>query len=75
MHKASGYSMFTNCSSDSIKSMVDCYRGKDYANVLWEFKRACSINNQLWKKEIIIPLTDGENKSYEKVKVCYICKK
>ena len=34
MHKASGYSMFTNCSSDSIKSMVDCYRGKYYANVL-----------------------------------------
>ena len=34
MHKASGYSMFTNCSFDSIKSMVDCYRGKDYANVL-----------------------------------------
>ena len=27
------------------------------------------------KKIIIIPLTDEENKSYEKVKVCYICKK
>ena len=23
----------------------------------------------------MIPLTDGENKSYEKQKVCYICKK
>ena len=34
MHKASGYSMFTDSSFDSIKIMVDCYRGKDYANVL-----------------------------------------
>ena len=39
-----------------------------------EFKRACNKNNQLWKKEVI-PLTDEENKSYEKQKVCYICKK
>ena len=30
------------------------------------------INNQ--EKEMI-PLTDEENKSYEKQKVCYICKK
>ena len=27
------------------------------------------------KKKKMIPLTDNENKSYEKQKVCYICKK
>ena len=27
------------------------------------------------KKEMILPLTDKENKSYEKQKVCYTCKK
>ena len=27
------------------------------------------------KKKEMIPLTDKENKSYEKQKVCYICKK
>ena len=27
------------------------------------------------KKKVMIPLADKENKSYEKQKVCYICKK
>ena len=31
-------------------------------------------NNQPWKKEMM-RLTDEENKSYEKQKICYICKK
>ena len=26
------------------------------------------------KKKVMIPLADKENKSYEKQKVCYICK-
>ena len=28
-----------------------------------------------YKEKEMIPLTDEENKSYEKEKVCYICKK
>ena len=28
-HKASGYSMFTECSFDITKNKLDCYRGKD----------------------------------------------
>ena len=28
-----------------------------------------------YEKKEIIPLTDKKNKSYEKQKVCYICKK
>ena len=29
MHKASGYSLFTNCSFDATKNKLDYYRGKD----------------------------------------------
>ena len=29
MHTPSGYSLFTNCSFDSGKKKLDCYRGKD----------------------------------------------
>ena len=28
-HAPSGYSMFTNCSSDSTKNKLECYRGGD----------------------------------------------
>ena len=28
-HTASGYSLFTKCSSDAAKNMLDCHRGKD----------------------------------------------
>ena len=28
-HVPSGYSLFTNCSSDAAKNKIDCYRGKD----------------------------------------------
>ena len=28
-HTASGYSLLTNCSFDTTKSKLDCYRGKD----------------------------------------------
>ena len=36
-------------------------------------KRATKIIN--YEEKEMIPLTDKENKSYEKQKVCYICKK
>ena len=29
IHTPSGYSLFTNCSFDSTKNKLDCYRGKD----------------------------------------------
>ena len=28
-HAPSGYSLFTNCSFDSTKNELDCYKGKD----------------------------------------------
>ena len=36
-------------------------------------EHATKITN--YEKKEIMPLTDEENKSYEKQKVCYICKK
>ena len=36
-------------------------------------KHATKIIN--YERKEMIPLTDGENKSYKKQKVCYICKK
>ena len=45
-----------------------------YGKILKGFKRACSKNNQLWKKQMI-PLADEENESYQKQKACCICKK
>ena len=38
-------------------------------------EHAMKINNYEKKKKEIIPLTDEKNESYEKQKVCNICKK
>ena len=55
--------------------MLDCYIGKDcmqkFCNNLKE--HATKIIN--YEKQEMIPLSDKENKSYEKQNVCYICKK
>ena len=70
----SGYSLFTNCSFDSTKNKLVCYRGTGCMERFYKgFKRAYNKNNQLWKKKMM-QLTDKENKSYEKRKVWYICK-
>ena len=58
--------MFTNCLFDSIKSKLDCYKGEDC------MKRFCKEN---YEKKEMMALTDEENKSYEKQRVCYIFKK
>ena len=36
-----------------------------YEKILQRLERACNKNNELWKIEIV-PLTDEENKYYEK---------
>ena len=75
MHTTSGYSLFTNCSFDITKNKLDCYRGKYCMERFCKDlkKRATKIIN--YEEKEMIPLTDKENKSYEKQKVCYICKK
>ena len=75
MHTTSGYSLFTNCLFDITKNKLDCYRGKYCMERFCKDlkKRATKIIN--YEEKEMIPLTDKENKSYEKQKVCYICKK
>ena len=68
--------MFTNCSFDSTKSKLDCYRGEDLS-----MEKFCKDLKELavkiinYEKKEMIPLTNEENKYYEMQKVCYICKK
>ena len=67
--------LFTNCSFDSTKNKIDCYRRKDCMERFCKDlkKHETKIINH--EKKEMIPLTDKENKFYEKQKVGYICKK
>ena len=71
-HTPSGYSLFTNCSFDSVEN---CYRGKDCMERFGKDLREHAMKTIDYEKKEMISLTDKENKSYEKQKVCYICKK
>ena len=74
-HTSSGYSLFIHCLIDAKKNKLDCYRGKNCVERFCKDlkEHAAKIINYI-KKEMI-PLTDEENKSYKKQKICYICKK
>ena len=74
-HTLSGYSLFTNCLFDATKNKLDCYRGKGCMETFYKDLRQHAIKIIDCEKKEMIPLTDKENKSYEKQKVCYICKK
>ena len=64
-HTPSGYSLFTNCSVDLTKNKLDCYKGKNC------MERFCKD----LREDTMKIMTMKENKSYEKQKGCYICKK
>ena len=70
IHTPSGYSLFTNCSFDSTKNKLDCYRGKDCMEKLGKILKGHATKIINYEKKEMIPLTDEENKSYEKQKVC-----
>ena len=70
-HTSSGYSLFTNYSFDATKNKLDCYKGEDCCKRLRDHEMKI-IN---YEEKEMIPLTDKENKSYEKQNVCYIYKK
>ena len=75
-HRASGYSMFTQCSFDATKNKLDFYRGKDCMERFWKDlkEHVLKIIDHEKKKEMI-PLTYKENKSYKMQEVCYTCNK
>ena len=71
-HTPSGYSLFLNCSFDATKNKLDCYRGKDCILRFCKELREHAIKIIDYEKKEMILLTDKENKSYEKQKVCYM---
>ena len=74
-HTPSGYSLFTNCSFDATKNKLDCYKDTDCMERFCKGLRDRAMKIINYEEKEMIPLTDKENKSYEKQKVCYICKK
>ena len=54
MHTSSGYSLFTNCSFDSAKNKLGCYRGEDcmekFCKILKEHATKI-INYEIMKKK------------------------
>ena len=67
--------MFTHFPFGSTKNKLDCHRRKDcMERFCIDLKEHVTKIINYIKKEMI-PLTDEENKSYKKQKVCHICKK
>ena len=69
----SGYSLLTHCSFDATKNKHDYDIGKDCMKNLSKDPRKHAT--KIIDYEKMIPLTNKENKSYHKQKVCYICEK
>ena len=65
---------FPQCSFDATKNKLDCYRGKDCMKRFCKDLKVHATERISYEKNKMIPLTDEQNKSYEKQKVCYICK-
>ena len=73
-HAPPCYSLFTNCSFDTRRNKLNCYKGEDcMESFCKDFKRFCKIID--YENKELILLTDKENNFYEKQKACYICKK
>ena len=73
-HAPPGYSLFTNCSFDTRRNKLNCYKGEGcMESFCKDFKRFCKIID--YENKELILLTDKENNFYEKQKACYICKK
>ena len=63
------------CSFDATRNRDYFYRGKDCIENFCTKLKELGIKIINYREKEMIPLTDGENKSYEKQKVCHICKK
>ena len=74
-HTPPGHSLFTNCSFDATKNEFNCYKGKDFMERFCKDLRDHAMKIINYEEKQMIPLTDKENKSYEKQKVCYVFKK
>ena len=75
IHTPSGYSLSTNCSFDLVGNKLNCHRGKDCMERFCKDLKEHATKIINYEKKRNDTLTDEENKSYEKQKVCHICKK
>ena len=74
-HTPSGYSIFTSCSFDESRNILNYYRGNDCMKKFCEDLRIHATKIINYEKKKIIPLTKEEKINYNDQKVCYICQK
>ena len=74
-HEPSGYSLSLICSFDATKNRHYLYRGKDCVENFCKKLKEFGTEVINYEEKGMIPLTDKENKFYEKQKKCHICKK
>ena len=75
IHIPLGYSIFTSCSFDEPKNVLNYYRGKDCMKKFCEDLRIHATKIINYEKKKVIPLTTEEKINYNDQKICYICKK
>ena len=73
-HKLSGYAWCSICSFDDTKNRRYFYRGKDCIEKFCKDLKELGTEIINFEEKELIPLTNNEIKSYEKQKVCHICK-
>ena len=74
-HKLSGYAWYLTCSFDDTKNRRYFYGGKDCIGKFCKDLKELGMEIINFEENEMIPLTNKEIKSYEKQKVCHICKK
>ena len=66
MHALSGYTLFTQCSFDSTKEMLDSYRGKDCMERFCKNLKEHATKIINYEKKEMIPLTGKKFVIYAK---------
>ena len=74
MHETSGWDMAVTYSFDATKERHDYYRRKDCIENLCKKLKGYAMEIIKYEEKEMIPLTDEENKFYERQNVCHICK-
>ena len=74
-HEPSGHALCSICSFIETKSRRYFYRRKDSVENFCKDLKELGTEIINFEEQEMIPLTNKEIKSYEKQKVCHICKK
>ena len=74
-HIPLGNSMFTIWTFDGIENKLDEYRCEYYMKKFCESLGEHEMRIINFEKKKMIPLTNKQQESYEKAKICYICVK